>query len=146
MHHTLKSFTLVLVQFSLIGILFFSSNNFYFNYLSIGIIVSSILLLILAILAMQTSKLRVRPEPSVDATLITKGPYKYIRHPMYTAVLIGCAALLIHEFSIVRLLMFVSLTLVLLIKLNWEEKMLSKKFIGYTSYTKTSYRLIPFLY
>jgi protein-S-isoprenylcysteine O-methyltransferase Ste14 len=146
MPDNIKSYLLVTLQFSLIGVLFFSSKNFDFNYLSIGFIVSSVLLLIWAILAMQTSKLRVRPEPSETATLITKGPYKLIRHPMYTAVLIGCVALLIHEFSIIRLFMFVSLTLVLLIKLNWEEKMLDEKFIDYKSYSKTSYKLMPFLY
>ena len=146
MPDNIKSYLLVTLQFSLIGVLFFSSKNFDFNSLSIGFIISSIVLLIWAILAMQTSKLRVRPEPSETATLITKGPYKLIRHPMYTAVLIGCAALLIHEFSITRLLMFITLTLVLLIKLNWEEKMLGEKFIDYKSYTKTSYKLIPFLY
>lgn len=146
MSNSVKSYTLVVLQFSLIGILFFSSVNFDFSSLNLALISISILLLLWAILAMQTSKLRVRPEPSAEATLIKKGPYKFIRHPMYTAVLIGCAALLIHEFSIIRLLMFITLTLVLLIKLNWEEKMLSEKFIDYKNYTKTSYKLIPFLY
>lgn len=146
MSNAVKSYTLVVLQFSLIGILFFSSINFDFSSLNLALISISILLLLWAILAMQTSKLRVRPEPLASATLITKGPYKLVRHPMYTAVLIGCAALLIHEFSIIRLLMFITLTLVLLIKLNWEEKMLNEKFIDYKNYTKTSYKLIPFLY
>jgi|JI10StandDraft_1071094.scaffolds.fasta_scaffold00736_15 protein-S-isoprenylcysteine O-methyltransferase Ste14 len=146
MPNTIKSYLLVFFQFSLIGILFFTSIDFNFNPLAIALITTSILLLLGAILAMQSSKLRIRPEPMAAATLITKGPYKLIRHPMYTAVLIGCTALIIHDYNLIRLVMFVSLTLVLLIKLTWEEKMLSEKFHDYNNYMKTSYRLIPFLF
>jgi protein-S-isoprenylcysteine O-methyltransferase Ste14 len=96
--------------------------------------------------AMQKSKLRIMPEPSANATLVTHGPYRFIRHPMYSAILLGALGLLISYFTWVRLIMVISLAIVLISKLTWEEKMLSQKFEGYSSYCRDSKRLIPFLY
>ncbi len=95
---------------------------------------------------MQRSKLRIFPEPSVDAVLITQGPYRYIRHPMYTAVLLGCFAFVIIYFNFIRLSFFILLFINLVIKLHWEESMLKKKFDGYRKYSEATHKLIPFIY
>ncbi len=42
--------------------------------------------------------------------------------------------------------MFLVLCVVLIIKLNWEEKMLVEKFSGYKDYMQNTKRLIPFIY
>ncbi len=97
-------------------------------------------------IAMQKSKLRILPEPSATATLITNGPYRFIRHPMYTAILLGSTGLLIHQFTLVRLVLIIALAIVLLIKLGWEEKMLSQKFEGYKNYMKQTQKLFPFIF
>lgn len=96
--------------------------------------------------AMQKSKWRIMPEPSANATLVTQGPYHYIRHPMYSAIILGAVGLLISYFTWVRLIMVILLAIVLISKLTWEEKMLIQKFEGYSSYCRGSKRLIPFLY
>lgn len=95
---------------------------------------------------MQKSKLRILPEPSANAILITKGPYRFIRHPMYTAILLGSIGLLINYFTWLRLAIAVALAIVLLIKLNWEEKMLSQKFDEYKEYMKHTRRILPLLF
>jgi protein-S-isoprenylcysteine O-methyltransferase Ste14 len=95
---------------------------------------------------MQKSKLRILPEPSPNATLITNGPYHFIRHPMYTAILFGSTGLVIHHFTLVRLVLIIALAIVLLIKLGWEEKMLSQKFEGYYEYMKHTKRILPFIF
>ena len=95
---------------------------------------------------MQKSKLSILPEPSANATLITKGPYRFIRHPMYTAILLGSLGLVINQFTWLRLAIVIALAIVLLIKLNWEEKMLSQKFDAYKEYMKHSKRLVPFIF
>jgi len=95
---------------------------------------------------MQKSKLRILPEPSANATLVTRGPYRFIRHPMYTAILLGSTGLLIHYFTWMRLSMAIALAIVLLIKLTWEEKMLLQKFDAYRDYMKHTKRILPFIF
>jgi len=146
MINRIKSFILVALQFIFIFLLLSGTT---FNNLSVVtyvFIVLSILLVFWAIITMQKSKLRIFPEPSANATLITGGPYRFIRHPMYTAILLGITGLLIHQFSLVRLALVIILTTILVIKLTWEEKMLSQKFIGYSEYIKQTAKLFPFIF
>jgi protein-S-isoprenylcysteine O-methyltransferase Ste14 len=95
---------------------------------------------------MQKSKLSIFPEPSIDAILIIDGPYKYLRHPMYTSVLLGCLGLVLIQFNLIRLAIFGLLVLNLLFKLHWEETMLKRKFDCYQGYCNTTKKLIPFIY
>lgn len=99
-----------------------------------------------AILVMRKSRLRINPVPSPEATLITDGPYRYIRHPMYSAIMVGCTGLLLAHFTGLRLLLTLALIVVLLAKLSWEEKMLKHTFTLYQDYSKQSKRLIPLIY
>lgn len=97
-------------------------------------------------ISMQKSKLRISPIPAPDALLIITGPYKYIRHPMYLAVLLGAAGLLVIHFTWLRLCMAVILAIVLIIKMNWEEQMLKEIFSDYKNYVTHSWKVIPFAY
>lgn len=142
----LKSLLLVSLQFLFIFLLLSGSSFSNLSASSYTLIILSILLVFWAILAMQKSKLRILPEPSPNATLITNGPYRFIRHPMYTAILLGSAGLLINQFTWLHLALVIALAIVLLIKLNWEEKMLSQKFDEYKEYMKHTKRIVPFIF
>lgn len=146
MRHRLKSLLLVAMQFIFILLLLSETplNNLS---ASPGIfIMLATVLVFWAIVAMRKSKLRILPEPSNDVILVTGGPYRFIRHPMYTAILLGCSGLLVAHFTWIRFAFALALAMVLIIKLNWEEKMLSEKFKGYDDYIKHTSRLFPFLY
>ena len=99
-----------------------------------------------ALAAMRKSRLRIQPIPASDAVLITSGPYRYIRHPMYTAVLTGSAGIASTSNSFLVIPVLLVLAVVLIIKLSWEEKMLVHKFAAYTNYKHRTWRLIPFLF
>ena len=142
----LKSLLLVGLQFLFIVILLSGSPLNKLSGSSYTFLLPAILLVLWAIITMQKSNLRILPEPSLHATLITNGPYRFIRHPMYTAILLGSIGLLVHQFTWIRLAIVIALAMVLLIKLNWEEKLLTRKFEAYEQYTKSTYRLIPFIF
>lgn len=142
----IKSILLVGLQFLLIGLLLAGSSFQKINLVAAILILTSILLVVWAIAAMRKSKLSILPVPSTHAVLITNGPYHFIRHPMYTAVLSGCTGLVINDFTWIRLAMFVALAIVLIIKLSWEEKMLMNKFDAYKTYMKHTSGLIPFIF
>jgi len=146
MTNRLKSILLVGLQFLFLFILLLDSplNNIPAS--AYTFIILSILLVFWAIATMQKSKLRILPEPSPHATLITNGPYRLIRHPMYTAILLGSVGLLINKFTVIRLSIAIALAIVLLVKLGWEEKMLSQKFDEYKNYMKNTKRILPFIF
>lgn len=106
----------------------------------------SIWLAFWSIYTMQKSKLRIFPEPSIDAILITDGPYRYIRHPMYTSVLLGCLGLVLIHFNAIRSAVFILLLVDLLLKLHWEESLLKRKFDSYRKYCDDTFKLVPFIY
>jgi protein-S-isoprenylcysteine O-methyltransferase Ste14 len=142
----IKSILLVIIQFSCIGFLLFGSRSNKIGIAASIIIGLSIVLASWSIFTMQKSKLIIFPEPSANAILITSGPYQYIRHPMYTSVLLCCLGFLLIYFNIARALILVILLIDLLIKLHWEEAMLKSKFKEYWKYCENTNKLFPFIY
>ncbi|MCX6792302.1 MAG: isoprenylcysteine carboxylmethyltransferase family protein [Candidatus Gottesmanbacteria bacterium] len=95
---------------------------------------------------MRKSKFSDHPEPAQNARLLDTGPYRYIRNPMYSAILLGFGALLLDSFSLVRLSIYIVEAVILLKKISIEETLLPEKFKGYPAYKSRTRRLIPFLY
>ncbi len=54
------------------------------------------LLGIWATFAMRWSRVRVTPTPRHDVELVQRGPYRWVRHPMYVAVLLVALALVLN--------------------------------------------------
>lgn len=80
-----------------------------------------------------------------EHTLVTKGIYKSIRHPMYTAIWLWvfCQALLLPNY-IAGLSGILGFGLLYLIRVGKEEKMMEAQFgAQYLQYKKQTKRLIP---
>ena len=84
----------------------------------------------------------IRPVPKENGKLVTSGPYRFIRHPMYTAVLLMMAAFVVAG-DTVRLACWLLLLAVLWIKSSLEEIMLTQKFPEYDAYRQTVGRFLP---
>lgn len=108
--------------------------------------VTAILLGIWAILAMRIGNFNVTPQPKKDANLVRVAPYSWIRHPMYLSLILGAGALVANHFSWLRLFFWLALIIDLVIKLNYEEQLLTRHFAGYEQLRQNSWRLIPFVY
>jgi len=100
-------------------------------------------LAIWAIVVMQIDNLRIMPAPGSSARLVKKGPYKLIRHPMYSSLILLSVPIVITDFSYLRLSSCLMLLLLLLIKLHYEERLLCSRFPEYEAYTKTTWKLVP---
>ena len=83
------------------------------------------------------------PHPSSTSTLLESGPYKKIRHPMYTAVLLTFTGIALFTHSIPRLLITGLLLILFFVKSKYEETLLIEKFSGYTDYRKRTGRFLP---
>ncbi len=86
-------------------------------------------------------------EIATDQKVITTGPYSMVRHPMYSGALIMLFGTPLALGSWWGLLVFIPFTLIIILRLLDEEKLLSQKLTGYNEYCqKVRYRLIPFLW
>lgn len=79
--------------------------------------------------------------------LITKGIYKYVRHPIYGGILIMINGALIVAGTYTFIVFFLGMLLVLESYAKREENLLTKHFgKKYTEYMKTTKKFIPFVY
>ncbi|PID60357.1 MAG: hypothetical protein CSB44_10580 [Gammaproteobacteria bacterium] len=96
-----------------------------------------------ALLSMNRETLSVFPEPRMAGILVANGPYRYVRHPMYNAVLLGgTGAVLVHQ-SLWHLVTLAALVGVMIIKIHREEALLLQHYPHYANYAARTSRLIP---
>ena len=98
-----------------------------------------------AVLTMRIQRLHIFPEVPEGSRLIVHGPYRWIRHPMYTSVLLVTFAWTMTDPRLYRLGLWMMLFGVLWVKLRYEEQLLIQQFPSYGSYQQQTHRLIPFL-
>lgn len=143
---SIKSYTLVFVQFLSLGVIFFSGPVFPAHVALLAVELSGAALGIWAIMSMGVGRFNIVPDPREDSEVVTRGPYKMIRHPMYLALLLMTLPLITDNFSVWRAVVWILLLIDLVLKLNYEETLLEKQLDGYREYKHRSYRLIPFVY
>jgi len=103
--------------------------------------------LVLAVWTLAHNRLgnfNIRPEPKDGGQLITSGPYHWIRHPMYTSVLLGATALAWLAPSWAWLA-WAALWGVLWTKATLEERQMTAHHPGYAAYRQRSRRFLPWL-
>jgi protein-S-isoprenylcysteine O-methyltransferase Ste14 len=76
--------------------------------------------------------------------VITTGPYRYVRHPMYVGVIILLVSVPLALGSLWALVPGVALTIIIIIRTHLEDKTLHAELEGYKAYAgKVRYRLVP---
>ena len=86
------------------------------------------------------------PLPNAHAKLRTGGLYRYVRHPIYSGLLLTMASITLASGSVPRLLTLGVLVLLLSAKARWEETRLTQRFEGYTDYAARTPRFVPRLW
>lgn len=95
-----------------------------------------------ALLQLKTN-LSIFPTPLRGSELITHGLFKYIRHPIYSGILLSAFSLALYLGSGYKLLIAILLLILFYFKSNYEEKLLLHKFPEYKDYMKRSGRFLP---
>lgn len=83
------------------------------------------------------------PLPNGAVELVTRGPFRWIRHPLYTAVILGVSGIALRSRTPAVIGIATGLALFLGLKARWEEQHLRTAFAGYAKYASHTGRFIP---
>jgi protein-S-isoprenylcysteine O-methyltransferase Ste14 len=78
--------------------------------------------------------------------LVTSGPYRYIRHPIYAAVVIFIVAGVVANLSILNGILGLVVVLGMVIRALCEERFLRVEYSEYAEYSRHTWRMIPFVF
>ncbi len=82
-----------------------------------------------------------------DHQLITRGVYRFARHPIYLGVLMACIGIPVFVSSLYGFLILLALIPLVLNRIRMEERMLIGEFgDAYRAYQESTSKLIPFIY
>jgi protein-S-isoprenylcysteine O-methyltransferase Ste14 len=84
--------------------------------------------------------------PKQDAELIESGPYRLVRHPIYSGILQLSFGWALWAHGWLTLLFTLLLFIIFDRKLRREEEILHRTFPGYAAYAARVRRLLPFIY
>ena len=85
------------------------------------------------------------PSPRAGAALVTSGVYHWVRHPVYSGLLVWAFGMAIATASGLHFVLFGLLWVFFHAKAAHEERMLTQTFGGYTEYAARTPRFFPAL-
>ncbi|MCU0969906.1 MAG: hypothetical protein MUF03_14035 [Rubrivivax sp.] len=88
----------------------------------------------------------IRPVPKPGGQLVEHGPYRWIRHPMYSAVLLFALAAVLAAPGPVSWVAALALAVVLWVKAGVEERAMGAAHPGYAAYRARTRRFVPGLF
>jgi protein-S-isoprenylcysteine O-methyltransferase Ste14 len=83
------------------------------------------------------------PSPKESGKLVQTGLYKYIRHPIYSGILLLATGISFYYCSVWKLTITGLLVILFYFKSVYEEVLLSKKYIEYVKYKENTGRFLP---
>jgi protein-S-isoprenylcysteine O-methyltransferase Ste14 len=144
-----KSRLLVTVQFILLAVIFFvptgpvsASAPDWVVSLGSLIVWPGLGIVLLSIFKLGQS-LTASPIPKESAELKTDGLYKWIRHPIYTGLMLTTLGIALEAGSVAKLFFAAALMFLFDYKAKYEESLLIKRFPEYRAYMSTTGRFVP---
>lgn len=136
------SILLVLLQFCLIALLLLPLT-WPTSPIAMALLAGGTLLGVWTLMHNRFGNFNIRPEPKSHGRLITSGPYRWVRHPMYDAVLLLLMPWAFFTERPINAILWIALCVVLWCKAAREEKLLHHKYPEYAAYAKKTGRLLP---
>lgn len=86
------------------------------------------------------------PKPIEGGRLVTTGPYAYVRHPIYTGIILGTLGWSLLRSNLLGVALALAALLFFDLKSRQEEKWLAEAYPGYPDYQRRVRKLIPWVY
>ncbi len=144
----LKDYLFVSIQFILFASYLLEIEFFSFHlpkFITFSTMIISCLgfvILVLALLQLKTN-LSPFPSPKSNSELIQTGLYKFIRHPIYTGILVMLLGYGIYQTSSYKIGITFILSFLFYFKSKYEEQKLILKYPNYLEYRKRTGRFFP---
>ena len=146
MHIDFKSIILVIIQLICIVLILLTGSLVPRSFPLQIVFVLALSLGVWALWIINFKNFRLTPNFPKDTRLVAKGPYKLIRHPMYSCLLLATLMIVLDDLSIIRIAIWIILFIDLYIKLVYEEKLIIDRNTDYLIYKRGTKRLIPFIH
>ena len=141
---------LVALQFALLAVLAWLAIDAMGNVTppvgALACIAAGVALGLAALAANRPGNFNIRPLPRVGGRLIEQGPYRWIRHPMYSALLLAGLGVAWWAASAIAWAALAALAVVLVLKARIEEAAMSRAHAGYVGYRQRTKRFVPGLW
>ena len=85
------------------------------------------------------------PRPREHSKLITTGIYKYLRHPVYSGIILTLGGISLYSLNLPRTAITLLVIILFYYKSEYEEQLLSHRFPGYSAYRNRTGRFFPAL-
>jgi protein-S-isoprenylcysteine O-methyltransferase Ste14 len=141
---TIAFAALLLMAMALVGL---AIRGAFFSSQPVAIVpeVTAVALMIWARLTFGHRSLQAAANPTAGG-LVTTGPYRFIRHPIYTAAcLFGWSGILEH-WSLINVLLGVLLVVGAVGRMLCEERMIIEVYPEYRAYAQATKRMVPYIF
>jgi protein-S-isoprenylcysteine O-methyltransferase Ste14 len=118
--------------------------NVFLKYAALVFAFIGLVIILVAILQLNKN-LTPFPTPKESGTLIQQGLYNYIRHPIYTGIILTTTGFGLFDESIWKITIGIALWVLFYFKSRYEENLLAKHFSEYNVYRERTGRFFPFV-
>jgi protein-S-isoprenylcysteine O-methyltransferase Ste14 len=130
-----------------IGLVLLYVNHGFFSFSPVVILLqmAAILLMVWARITFKSRSFHLSAAPT-EGGLVTTGPYKYMRHPIYASVLLFAWSAVAGNWSLLNALLGCVVFAGSFTRILCEESLVLERYPEYKQYAEKTKRLIPFVW
>jgi len=136
---------LVFLQFASIAWILYPKNSSEIFSFWWVLVLFSLIFSVWIFLHNRIGNFNITPQIKDGAKFVSSGPYRYIRHPMYFALIVGVFGVLTRLFSYSNLIAFLLMIIAVYLKARIEERLWIDHHKEYKEYLNSTKMIIPFV-